>query len=79
MYEHLADFLGGPPNTYHHALYSSWYQHGWGMVLTGNVQVASSHFTLGRDLYGARLHDGWFASAGPDMQWIVKIQSILVW
>jgi 2,4-dienoyl-CoA reductase-like NADH-dependent reductase (Old Yellow Enzyme family) len=50
MYEHLADFLGGPPNAYHHALYSSWSRHGWGMVLTGNVQVASSHLTLGRDL-----------------------------
>lgn len=50
MYEHLSNFLGGPPNAYHFALYSSWSIHDWGMVITGNVQVSNSHLTLGRDL-----------------------------
>ncbi|KXN81689.1 NADH oxidase [Leucoagaricus sp. SymC.cos] len=50
MYEHLSDFLGGPPTAYHIALYSSWSRYDWGMVITGNVQVSPSHLTLGRDL-----------------------------
>ncbi|KAJ3573367.1 hypothetical protein NP233_g2461 [Leucocoprinus birnbaumii] len=50
LYEHLSDFLGGPPNPYHFALYSSWARHNWGMIITGNVQISRSHLTLGRDL-----------------------------
>jgi len=50
MYEHLASFLGGPPNQNHLNLYSNWAKHGWGMIITGNVQVSSSHLSLGRDL-----------------------------
>ncbi|KAF8914045.1 hypothetical protein CPB84DRAFT_1861255 [Gymnopilus junonius] len=50
MYEHLASFYGGLPNDYHLRLYSEWAKHGWGMVVTGNVQVAKDHLTLGRDL-----------------------------
>lgn len=50
MYEHLSDFSGGPPNTYHFALYSEWARHGWAMIITGNVQVDKHHLTLGRDM-----------------------------
>ncbi|KAG6841270.1 hypothetical protein C0991_000248 [Blastosporella zonata] len=50
MYEHLADFLGGPPNEYHYSLYSKWAESGWGMVVTGNVGVSNTHLTLGRDI-----------------------------
>lgn len=50
MYEHLASFYGGLPNDYHFQLYSEWAKHGWGMIVTGNVQVAKDHLTLGRDL-----------------------------
>lgn len=50
MYEHLSNFSGGPPNIYHFALYSEWAKHGWGMVITGNVQVDKHHLTLGRDM-----------------------------
>jgi 2,4-dienoyl-CoA reductase-like NADH-dependent reductase (Old Yellow Enzyme family) len=50
MYEHLANFFGGPPNKLHLALYSIWSRYEWGMVITGNVQVAQTHLTLGRDV-----------------------------
>lgn len=50
MYEHLAAFLGGPPNPYHYSLYSKWAEYDWGMVITGNVQVSSIHLSLGRDV-----------------------------
>ncbi|KAF5351519.1 hypothetical protein D9758_007180 [Tetrapyrgos nigripes] len=50
MYEHLATFLGGPPNPYHFNLYSTWAKHGWGMIITGNVQVSDRHLSLGRDM-----------------------------
>ena len=50
MYEHLATLFGGPPNNYHLRLYSEWAKHEWGIVLTGNVQVAPDHLTLGRDI-----------------------------
>jgi 2,4-dienoyl-CoA reductase-like NADH-dependent reductase (Old Yellow Enzyme family) len=50
MYEHLAKLHGGPPNQFHYALYSKWAEYNWGMVITGNVQVSSTHLTLGRDL-----------------------------
>ncbi|TCD60742.1 hypothetical protein EIP91_009610 [Steccherinum ochraceum] len=50
MYEHLASFLGGPPNDMHFALYSRWASGDWGMIITGNVQVASNQLGLGRDV-----------------------------
>ncbi|KAI0337207.1 FMN-linked oxidoreductase [Trametopsis cervina] len=50
LYEHLAAFGGGLPNARHHNLYSRWAEGGWGMILTGNVQVARDHLTLGRDI-----------------------------
>ncbi|KAJ7590834.1 hypothetical protein C8J56DRAFT_544282 [Mycena floridula] len=51
MYEHLASFLGGPPNQYHYNLYDLWSRNGpWGMIITGNVQVSATHLSLGRDL-----------------------------
>jgi 2,4-dienoyl-CoA reductase-like NADH-dependent reductase (Old Yellow Enzyme family) len=50
MYEHLADMFGGPPNSNHLDLYSLWAKHGWGMVITGNVQVSPRHLSLGRDV-----------------------------
>lgn len=50
MYEHLAPFGGGPPNKHHFSLYSTWAASEWGMVVTGNVQVSSSHLSLGRDI-----------------------------
>jgi 2,4-dienoyl-CoA reductase-like NADH-dependent reductase (Old Yellow Enzyme family) len=50
MYEHLADFSGGPPNSSIYHLYALWARGGWGMVFTGNVQVDRGHLTLGRDM-----------------------------
>ncbi|KAH7344786.1 hypothetical protein B0J17DRAFT_636836 [Rhizoctonia solani] len=50
MYEAMANFGGGPPNQQHYELYSKWAAGGWGMIVTGNVQVCPSHLTLGRDI-----------------------------
>lgn len=50
MYEHLSRLFGGPPNELHHSLYSKWSQHGWAMIITGNVQVCPYHLSLGRDM-----------------------------
>ncbi len=50
MYEHLASFGGGPPNSYHLNLYSQWAKNGWGMIITGNVMIFDDHLSLGRDL-----------------------------
>jgi 2,4-dienoyl-CoA reductase-like NADH-dependent reductase (Old Yellow Enzyme family) len=50
MYEHMASLFGGLPNPKHLALYSLWSQGGWGMIMTGNVQVSRDHLTLGRDM-----------------------------
>ena len=50
LYENLAAFLGGPPNSYHHSLYSKWSEHDWGMIITGNVQVSHTHLAVGRDV-----------------------------
>ncbi|TFK70175.1 FMN-linked oxidoreductase [Pluteus cervinus] len=50
LYEHLANLGGGPPNEYLHSLYSVWAMYDWGMIMTGNVQVSSSHLSLGRDI-----------------------------
>jgi len=50
MYEHLASFLGGPPNEYHLRLYSEWAKHDWGMIITGNVQISKNHLSLARDM-----------------------------
>lgn len=50
MYEHLADFKGGPPNKFHYNLYAKWAQSNWGMIITGNVHLTNTHLTLGRDL-----------------------------
>lgn len=50
MYEHLGNFGGGIPNERYFALYSVWAKYGWGMVITGHVQVSTSHLGLGREL-----------------------------
>ncbi|KDQ11347.1 hypothetical protein BOTBODRAFT_114606 [Botryobasidium botryosum FD-172 SS1] len=50
MYEGLATFPGGPPNESHFNLYTAWARGGWGMIITGNVQVSAEHLTLGRDM-----------------------------
>ncbi|EJC97771.1 FMN-linked oxidoreductase [Fomitiporia mediterranea MF3/22] len=50
MYEHLAGFLGGPPNDSLNELYSRWARGGWGMILTGNVQISQKHLSLGADM-----------------------------
>ncbi|PPQ75371.1 hypothetical protein CVT24_013154 [Panaeolus cyanescens] len=50
LYEHLASFLGGPPNERHINLYAEWGKNNWGIIISGNVQVSSDHLTLGRDL-----------------------------
>ncbi|KAI0251171.1 hypothetical protein BJV78DRAFT_1392551 [Lactifluus subvellereus] len=50
MYEHMASLFGGLPNANHLALYTLWSQGGWGMVVTGNVQVSRDHLSLGRDM-----------------------------
>lgn len=50
MYEHAANFLGGPPNAAHVGMYKNWGQGQWGLILTGNIQVDKSHLTIGRDM-----------------------------
>jgi 2,4-dienoyl-CoA reductase-like NADH-dependent reductase (Old Yellow Enzyme family) len=50
MYEHMATLFGGLPNARHLALYNLWSQGGWGMILTGNVQVSRDQLTLGKDM-----------------------------
>jgi|SRR5712671_980156 len=50
MYEHMASLFGGLPNANHLALYNLWSQGGWGMIITGNVQVSGDHLTLGKDM-----------------------------
>lgn len=50
MYEHMATLFGGLPNAHHLALYNLWSQGGWGMIITGNVQVSRDHLTLGKDM-----------------------------
>lgn len=50
MYESLANFGGGPPNSQHFKLYARWGNGGWGMLISGNVQVDPLHLSLGRDL-----------------------------
>ena len=50
MYEHAANFRGGPPNVAHIGMYKNWGQGQWGIILTGNVQVDKSHLTIGRDM-----------------------------
>ena len=50
MYEHAANFRGGPPNATHIEVYKNWGKGRWGLVLTGNVQVDRSHLTVGRDM-----------------------------
>jgi 2,4-dienoyl-CoA reductase-like NADH-dependent reductase (Old Yellow Enzyme family) len=83
MYEHLAKFFGGPPTEFHLALYSIWSRYEWGMVITGNVQVAQSHLTLGRDLIvPERLNDASIkpykalanAIKGPDRRTLAILQ-----
>ncbi|KAI0353549.1 FMN-linked oxidoreductase [Trametes cingulata] len=50
LYEHFGPLNGGPPHSGHYALYGRWGKGGWGVILTGNVQVAKDHLTLGRDM-----------------------------
>ncbi|KAJ7064666.1 hypothetical protein C8F01DRAFT_1021303 [Mycena amicta] len=50
LYEHLATLYGGPPNRLHLSLYATWAAYDWGMIITGNVQVSSTHLSLARDL-----------------------------
>lgn len=50
MYEHMATLFGGLPNAHHLALYNLWSQGGWGMIITGNVQVSRDHLTIGKDM-----------------------------
>ena len=50
MYEHFAPIWGSPPHEGVIALYEKWAAGGWGIVMTGNVQVAKDHLPLGRDL-----------------------------
>lgn len=50
MYEHMASLFGGLPNAHHLALYNLWSHGGWGMIITGNVQVSRDHLTLGKDM-----------------------------
>ena len=50
MYEHAANFRGGPPNATHIGMYKNWGGGRWGLVITGNVQIDKSHLTMGRDM-----------------------------
>ena len=50
MYEHFAPLWGSGPHDGFIALYEKWAAGGWGMITTGNVQVAKDHLPLGRDL-----------------------------
>jgi hypothetical protein len=57
MYEHLTPFGSGAPNAKHISLYSRWAQGGWGIIITGNVQVSPIHLGLGGDLALPNLGD----------------------
>lgn len=50
MYESLTRFPGGPPTPEILCLYELWARGGWGIILTGNVQISTRHRGLGRDL-----------------------------
>ncbi|KAI0642495.1 hypothetical protein C8Q79DRAFT_214802 [Trametes meyenii] len=50
LYEHFAPIWGSPPHEGFIDLYSKWGEGGWGMILTGNVQVDKRHMSIGRDL-----------------------------
>ena len=50
MYEHFAPIFGSAPHDGILALYEKWAEGNWGMVMTGNVQVAKDHLPLGRDM-----------------------------
>ncbi|TBU24239.1 FMN-linked oxidoreductase [Dichomitus squalens] len=50
MYEHFAPLWGSGPHEGFIALYQKWAAGGWGMIMTGNIQVAKDHLPLGRDL-----------------------------
>ena len=50
MYEHFAPLFGSGPHDGVLALYAQWAHGNWGMVTTGNVQVAKDHLPLGRDM-----------------------------
>ncbi|KDQ59351.1 hypothetical protein JAAARDRAFT_192850 [Jaapia argillacea MUCL 33604] len=50
MYEHGSTLLGEPPNEFYHSLYTRSSKGRWGMIITGNVQVSSTHLTLDRDM-----------------------------
>lgn len=43
MEEMLGPLGGGDPQPEHFVIYDQWSQGGWGMILTGNVMVSSSH------------------------------------
>ncbi|KAN0066040.1 hypothetical protein ACQY0O_000133 [Thecaphora frezii] len=43
MEELLSHFGGGPPTQAHLALYRAWARGGWGMIITGNVAIDSTH------------------------------------
>lgn len=49
LYENFASLFGGPPNALHTSLYTQWSTGGWGMIITGNVQISKTHLTLGHD------------------------------
>ncbi|KAI0676621.1 FMN-linked oxidoreductase, partial [Trametes maxima] len=50
LYEHFAPIWGSGPHEGFIDLYSKWGDGGWGMILTGNVQVDKRHMSIGRDL-----------------------------
>jgi 2,4-dienoyl-CoA reductase-like NADH-dependent reductase (Old Yellow Enzyme family) len=59
LYEHGASFGGGPPTSaFHIPLYARWARGGWGIIMTGNVQVSADHLTLGKDLIVPSEDDG---------------------
>lgn len=50
MEEVLSTYLGGPPSDTHIELYRRWAAGGWGMVITGNVEVDERHLGLPFDV-----------------------------
>lgn len=59
MSEHLGPLGSGPPNYRHVALYTTWARGGWGIIITGNVQVSPVHLGLGADLVFPPLGDSY--------------------
>ncbi|CDZ97655.1 NADH:flavin oxidoreductase/12-oxophytodienoate reductase [Phaffia rhodozyma] len=73
MAECLTVFGGGPPTEGHHRIYRSWARGGWGMIISGNVQIDPDWLATPWDLAVPRSLDPTSSSLAP---WISFVDSI---